>query len=695
MESRYARGRSRGICAFALVVLALSIFAVIPGTAGASVPGTALIDEESVTTFDGIEKGGQPISLEQYAAEKAGFAVTVKSGPEWEAMSEEEFGQYQVLVVGDPECDETALSAVESAKTWTKVVMGSVSGHEGNRALVGTDPEYHYIEGEGGAPPTDPSNPQTAGAEHLVQDGIAYAGGVAGATGVYFDTSCTDLEEEPFVRGDARPASNPQEVLEGPDGRDITDVLDHLTLTGPGHWVEDVDPPCGGEVSLIAATAAFQTAPTALRNTDIQGWECSTHIAFAGYPSDWFALAIDLETSSHPTCGRNIETSEFECGEAYVLVAGADVSAEAPNLSLSPPMHSSSAGPKHEHTVTANAHEEGQPIAGSVVSFTLAGTNAGVPGVCTTGKGEFDPECKTDENGDVRFTYSDANGAGNDTIIGSITLENEGVDDAHPAALKTTERATAAQEWVSRLTLTPPTGSSEAGASHQHTVTAKVADEGTPIPEVAVSFTLSGTNAGVAGTCTTGGGAADPGCVTDEHGEVRFTYNDVHGAGQDTIGASVGIEEEEETPTVRPALVKVTTEHASATQAWVLPPPPPGTQPATAKAAVLAVTSAKPAAGKASVASVRGCVASASYLASVRGSSMQTVKFVLDGHTVKTVKVASGASKASARLSVHPGGKHHLTIKVTFTKASGTAAKTFHRTLARCAAHVVQPRFTG
>src|SRR6185312_6546938 len=137
---------------------------------------------------------------------------------------------------------------------------------------------------------------------------------------------------------------------------------------------------------------------------------------------------------------------------------------------------------------------------------------------------------------------------------------------------------------------------------------------------------------------------------------------------------------------------------ASATQAWLAPPPPPPTTTPvtpTATAAVLPAKAAKPPAGRASIASVRGCVASSSYLASVHGSSMQTVKYVLDGHTVKTVHVKSGASSASAHITVAAGSKHHLTIKVTFTSASGTAAKTFHRTLAHCAAkRVVEPRFT-
>ncbi len=677
MESTYRRGRSRAICAFALTLLTLGIFALIPGMAGASTtskPNTALINGDSVTFDDGIEKGGQPISLEQFAAEQAGFSVTVRSGAEWEAMTEDEFAEYQAIVVGDPDCSSTAASAINSASTWAPVVMGSESGTIGNRVVVGTDPEDHYSAGEGGAPPTNPADPTTAGAEHLVQRGIGYAGAVPGATGVYFDTSCEDPSEQ-----------------------DIG-VFNKLKSPGAsGEWVEDEEgPECESPVVQIATNPAFHSGPNPLTDHDLSGWECSSHVTFLSFPSDWTALAIAIplegEIRPTPVCGNDIENPTIErCGSAYILAAGQGLSASAPNLSLSPTPSHSSAGPKHTHTVTANAHKEGKPIVGSVITFGVSGTNSGVSGFCTNGKEEFDPECKTDENGDVRFTYTDVHGVGTDTITGAITIEEEEAEgDVHKAASSITERATATHEWLSRLTLEPATGSSEAGASHQHTVTARVADEGQPIGGVVVSFALTGTNAGVKTTCSTG-----VECKTDENGEVKLTYNDVNGVGQDTIMASVGIEEEEEIPEVRPAVVKVTTEHASATQAWVAPPPP-AAQPATAKAAVLAVTAAKPPAGKASIASVHGCVAASSYLATVHGSSMQTVTYVLDGHTVKTVRVKSGASSASAHITIHVGSKHHLTIKVTFTKASGTAAKTFHRTLARCAARrVVLPRFTG
>ena len=394
---------------------------------------TALIDEESVTLVDGKENPeGTPVSLEQYAAEQDGYTVTVRSGPEWEAMTAPEFASYQVLIVGDPSCGGTALSAVETAHTWTPVVMGDGANPlVGNRVVVGTDPEYHYAAGH-------------LGAEHLVQDGIAFAGGVAGATGVYFDTSCTDLpespqeEEERLAGDDLRPAEVTQPILEGPDGRDKNDVLEHLTeAPSKEAWTEDTDPPCGGEVGQVAANPVFDTGTSKLLDSDIQGWGCSVHIAFPTFPSDFFPLAVDTETALKPTCGTDPEAGEEVCGEAYVLLAGEGIVAEAPNLTLTPKSETAPAG--GTHTVVAYVHQGETPLAEKVVTFTVTGQNHGVGGTCTTGAGAPDPECKTDANGDVRFTYSDTNGVGNDTIDASVTLETTHeettpVEDAKPAA---------------------------------------------------------------------------------------------------------------------------------------------------------------------------------------------------------------------------------------------------------------------
>lgn len=387
-------------------VLGLALSASLQASqAGASAPGyvphSALIDGDSVTTADGIvDSSNNPISLEQYAAQQAGFTVTVVDGATWDAMSAADFAQYQVLIIGDPFCNFTSASATSNFTTWGPVVMGTAGGASavGNRAVVGTDPEFHYLEGGGGAPPTDSNDPSTAGAEHLVEDGIAYAGGVSGATGVYFDTSCAD------------------------QGSDL-DVLNSLSSTGSG-FTEDTSPPCGGSVQLIAANPVFAT----LSDNDIQGWGCSDHITFPTYPTDWQPLAVATDTASHPTCGTDPDTGTTACGESYVLVAGQGIVVTAPDLSLSPASDSAPAG--GTHTVTATVTQDGSPLSGATVSFDVSGQNAGVTGTCSPS------DCTTDANGQVTFTYSDVNGAGDDTINASVTIDS------------TTEHATAAMTWT-------------------------------------------------------------------------------------------------------------------------------------------------------------------------------------------------------------------------------------------------------
>ncbi|HXR29136.1 MAG TPA: hypothetical protein VN772_06105 [Solirubrobacteraceae bacterium] len=527
--------------------MAIPVSAILPQAASAeSVAKTALLNGESITTEDGFtNEKSEPISLEQAAAEKAGYTVTVVSGAEWDAMSAAQFAQYQVLIVGDPHCSVTAESAVSDASTWASAVMGTsgASPLVGNRVVVGTDPEWHY--------------PSHNGAEHLVQDGITFAGGVSGATGAYFDTSCGDQSE----------------------GKEIMSVLELLT-TSTGHWTTNTSPPCGGSVQQVAANPVFDTGESKLLDSDIQGWGCSDHVTFPTFPADWFPLAVATDTPSHPTCGTDPETATEVCGEAYVLLAGRGIVAEAPNITLTPKTGSSPAG--GTHSVTAYVHKEEKPVVGTVVTFVVTGQNAGVTGTCTTSGGAADPECKTDEEGKVVFTYSDAKGAGEDTIVGSVTLE-------------------------------------------------------TPVEEI---------GARVAGS--------------------------------------------------RSARVLLTTEQATAAQVWtpvpVVTPPTPAPAPVTA---VLAAKEVKPAKGTATIASIRGCIARSSYVASVHGSSIASVTFKLDGHTVKTLHKPTSGSTYAVRLNLRAGSAHHVTMHVVFTSTSKTATETLHQTVARCAVHRALPRFTG
>jgi hypothetical protein len=421
---------------------------------------SALINGDSITNDDGITDGsGNPISLEQFAAQQAGYNVTVVTGTQWDAMTAADFAKYQVLIVGDPDCSTTPVSATSNAGTWAPVVMGTSGQNSavGNRVVVGTDPEFHYINGGGGAAPSTPGDPTTAGAEHLVQDGITYGGGVSGATGVYFDTSCDD------------------------NGSDAS-VLNSLSSAGTG-FTEDSSPPCGGSVQLIASNPVFST----LTDADIQGWECSDHITFPAYPTDWQPLAVATDTSSHPTCGTDPNTGTTACGESYVLLAGEGIVVTAPDLALAPASGSDPAG--GSHTVTATVTRSGSPVSGSTVSFDVTGQNAGVTGSCVPAS------CQTDTNGTVTFTYPDTAGAGGDTINASVTIGG------------TTEHATATETWTVSKAPTTTTTSLTGGGQSGTSITVPV---GTPVTDAA---TLSGANVATAGGTVAYNVYSDAGCT--------------------------------------------------------------------------------------------------------------------------------------------------------------------------------------
>ncbi len=399
-----------------------------PNTSGLM---TALLDGDSVTTDDGLTDGsGNPISLEQYAAEQLGYTVTVVSGSQWDSMTAAQFAQYQLLIVGDPFCNYTDSAATSNATTWAPVVMGTagLGTQVGNRTLIGTDPEFHFIEGAGGATEQTPGVPTSAGAEHMVQDGLDFAGSVTGATGVYFDTSCAD------------------------NGSDLA-TLDQLTTVPGGSFFDNGagtsggSVPCGGSVQQIASNPAFDSGPTVMTDSDIQGWECSDHITFTTYPTDYVPLAVATDTPTTPTCGTDPDTGTEACGQAYILLAGTVTPPPPPNLTLTPPSGSQTAGSTQTHTVTATVTVGSDPVSGTPVSFAVSsGPNAGATGTCTNSGGS-DPTCATDSSGQVEFTYTDAGGAGEDFIDGAVTLSG------------TTETAGATWTWtsgVSPLEITNP-----------------------------------------------------------------------------------------------------------------------------------------------------------------------------------------------------------------------------------------------
>ena len=316
--------------------------------------------------------------------------VTVVSDAVWNGMTAAQFGFYDLLIVGDPTCSSLPAGVISSASVYGSVVMGLAGGRTaaGNRVLVGTDPVYH----DGG----DYTSPGARGT--IIREGIAYAASKPNTTGMYFDASCYGI---------------------------TVPVLDALSA-GSGAWTINQSPPCGGSVSLIASSPPFFPG---LSTASLQGWSCSVHESFPTFRSDWCALAVATDTPSHPTCGVDPNTGLNACGEAYILISGrCDITSQG--ISVSPLDATNPVGTSH--TVTANVHElDGTPVAGKLVTFTVTGQNGGASGTCVP------VDCKSDVNGNVSFTYFDANGAGDDTILASFT-----------DAAGSLQTATAQKHWV-------------------------------------------------------------------------------------------------------------------------------------------------------------------------------------------------------------------------------------------------------
>ena len=219
--------------------------------AAAAAVRTALINDATVSGGTG--------SQEATIAVAAGFEVTVVSDTTWGGMTAADFAAYDLLIAGDPTCGTLPPGLISSASTYGSVVMGTAGGRTsaGNRIVVGTDPVYH-----------DGGDYTSAGARGtIIRDGIAFAGSRPGATGMYFDATCSGSQSAP--------------------------ILDALSA-GSGAWTIDAAPPCGGSVSLIASNPSF----TDLTTASLQGWGCSVHESFPTFRTDWSALAVATDTAS-------------------------------------------------------------------------------------------------------------------------------------------------------------------------------------------------------------------------------------------------------------------------------------------------------------------------------------------------------------------------------------------------------------
>ncbi|HEY8636370.1 MAG TPA: post-COAP-1 domain-containing protein [Candidatus Limnocylindrales bacterium] len=444
-----------------LMPVALVLAYLGPPTVAAVAP-KALINGATVV--------GSP-SLEEQAAVAAGFTVAVVTDTAWAALTAADFGQYDLLIAGDPNCGTLPPGLVASAPVWGPVVLGTAGGRTlaGNRVVIGTDPVLHQGTGQ---------------AKVLINEGIAFAGKQPGRTGMYLDTTC---------------AAN----YFGQSAETLVVVNAISSPAASGAWTVDALPPCGGAVSLIASVpGSFPTLTTA----GLQGWICSVHESFPTFKSDFAALAVATDTTTHPTCGVDPATTLSACGEAYVLIAGSGIIIVSGSISLTPLDVTNPVGT--DHTVTAHVSNASGPLVGQVVTFSVTGVNAGATGTCVP------VTCASNASGDVTFTYHDTNGAGDDTIKASFT-----------DAAGSLQSATAQKHWTSTggdiATTVTYTGPTSVQYSDPLTMSGHLTDGTNPIAGEPLDFTFGVTHSpSVANTDASGNASAAAFNVTATPGPV-------------------------------------------------------------------------------------------------------------------------------------------------------------------------------
>jgi hypothetical protein len=98
--------------------------------------------------------------------------------------------------------------------------------------------------------------------------------------------------------------------------------------------------------------------------------------------------------------------------------------------------------------------------------------------------------------------------------------------------------------------------------------------------------------------------------------------------------------------------------------------------------------------GRARLRGPSGCVHRA-FHATVRGRSISSVRFFVDGRLVKRLR----GQRASYSVTVRPSrlgfGRHRVVARVRFVSGSGTTPRRLRLTFRRCARQTLTPRFTG
>ncbi|MFI5397127.1 MAG: proprotein convertase P-domain-containing protein [Candidatus Binatia bacterium] len=334
---------------------------------------------------------GGTSSVEATKATALGFGVEIVDDAGWAAKSTADFATYKAIILGDPTCNTTSTGPVSAAQANTGVWGPAVSG---NVILIGADPAYHAAIG-------------VAGAATLTEKGIAFAAAEPNKTGAYITLSCYYNYAS---------AGTPVPLLDA-------FFAGGFTVTGNLN--------CYNDAHIVASHPAL----AGLTDVDISNWSCSVHEAFDKWPANFLVLAIARNF------GSSFTAPDGTVGTPYILARGEQLISVG--LSLTPGSASNPVGTTH--TVTAQLRDAtGAPVPGSLIGFKItAGPNLGATGSCVPA------DCHSDADGKVTFTYTDAGGAGDDSILAFADSNGNGTPDVGEP------QVTALKSWTIEVTTTP------------------------------------------------------------------------------------------------------------------------------------------------------------------------------------------------------------------------------------------------
>lgn len=232
-------------------------------------------------------------------------------------------------------------------------------------------------------------------------------------------------------------------------------MADFAALPGAGNaFALRLLPPGDGTGGLLVADNSN------VKQLDLAGNVISTYDVTG--VNGWFSLNLDPDgmhfwagSSNNgtfykfliqPVAGNYVDTQLTTVATGsnnfFGLCLKGEPTAALPEISLDPKTATNSAG--ENHTVTATVKEGGNPLVGTLVSFSVtAGPNTGEvsdPGECLA-----DPNCNTDASGQTSWTYTSDGTTGTDVIEACFT-DKTGKEHC----------ARAQKEWVDR---TPPQAS--------------------------------------------------------------------------------------------------------------------------------------------------------------------------------------------------------------------------------------------